>query len=819
MTSLSEMDKRDENEFLKENNKMSNDGDNLKTDGENDSIVTTSYSITASSVNKTPKSNRRPPLSMIRTRGSVIKSADSFINTSSPSGREFVYSLHQNNKLTLLYGKNNVSIPSYDDKDKILKGYLSLHREFCGNVVVKWTPNELMNLNNTSQSTGTSTTTSSGGSVTTQTAFPFTSSTTLVHHNPIDILILAKNVISFNMKNIAYLHVHQNDDIGVSTIVFIDNDGSQEASFSFMNSSNLIQFIGTLESCIEPLYKLDPPMIENKETQEKMLPKLRKKTSNTIPSKPPSSVSDEEDKKILVNDYVFRIIVNTQYKKKLIDEKVKGKLQNCIHSSINSNSNNNNNQNSYTSFEAPKSAPAYLTNKDQKSKDNNVVINDNVTTNINNALIFMKHRILSRAFIGWLNYCKHLKAVRENLLNIVNIKSIDFYDNNYGTVNREYWEYLRKNKEDKELWNTFVGKVYNDGIDHDIRKEAWLYLLKVINWNEEIEERREEFESKYKKDKLCWLEIENIVIQRDKEAFISARMRHFNCTSGNEEDDSECNSINSHQYDGSCNFSDVFNEDIENGRINNKNNIYDDSQSLEKNQEEEDLINNFGTNLHRIEKDVERCDRSNSFFKKQNNLKKLKNIMCSYVWRNLDEGYVQGMCDIAAPLLVIFEDEVIVLECFSKLMERMRLNFPQEIGMDNNFKYLRHLVEVTDPELFSMIMAHGDFTHLYFSYRWFLLDFKRELNYEGVYKLWETIWASNEGLSKNFQLFFALSLLTSNRYIIIENSMDFTDVIKFFNDMAEKHDTQKLIDIARCHLKDFRKFIIDNCSNDVSKEE
>lgn len=30
--------------------------------------------------------------------------------------------------------------------------------------------------------------------------------------------------------------------------------------------------------------------------------------------------------------------------------------------------------------------------------------------------------------------------------------------------------------------------------------------------------------------------------------------------------------------------------------------------------------------------------------------------MYTYVRRNLEEGYTQGMCDLLAPLLVIFED-------------------------------------------------------------------------------------------------------------------------------------------------------------------
>ena len=30
--------------------------------------------------------------------------------------------------------------------------------------------------------------------------------------------------------------------------------------------------------------------------------------------------------------------------------------------------------------------------------------------------------------------------------------------------------------------------------------------------------------------------------------------------------------------------------------------------------------------------------------------------MYTYVWENLNIGYIQGMCDLVAPLLVIFDD-------------------------------------------------------------------------------------------------------------------------------------------------------------------
>ena len=35
------------------------------------------------------------------------------------------------------------------------------------------------------------------------------------------------------------------------------------------------------------------------------------------------------------------------------------------------------------------------------------------------------------------------------------------------------------------------------------------------------------------------------------------------------------------------------------------------------------------------------------------------------------------------------------------------------------------LLQILDSELFEHMHHHGDFTHFYFCYRWFLLDFKR----------------------------------------------------------------------------------------------
>ncbi|XP_042621589.1 small G protein signaling modulator 1-like [Cyprinus carpio] len=210
----------------------------------------------------------------------------------------------------------------------------------------------------------------------------------------------------------------------------------------------------------------------------------------------------------------------------------------------------------------------------------------------------------------------------------------------------------------------------------------------------------------------------------------------------------------------------------------------------------QELVDLYTLNLHRIDKDVQRCDRNYWYFT-PTNLEKLRNIMCSYVWQHLDIGYVQGMCDLLAPLLVILDDEAMAFSCFSELMKRMNQNFPHGGAMDTHFANMRSLIQILDAELFELMQQNGDYTHFYFCYRWFLLDFKREMVYDDVFSVWETVWAARYASSEHFVLFIALALVELYRDIILENNMDFTDIIKFFNEMAERHDVPKLLLTAR----------------------
>ena len=102
-----------------------------------------------------------------------------------------------------------------------------------------------------------------------------------------------------------------------------------------------------------------------------------------------------------------------------------------------------------------------------------------------------------------------------------------------------------------------------------------------------------------------------------------------------------------------------------------------------------------------------------------------------------------------------------------------------------------------------------------------------EFVYDDIFLIWEVNAAARRTVTKRFVLFIALAMMKSYRDIIVDNRMDFTDIIRFFNglfflnnlsvlfnrcfllEMAERHDAQEILRIARELVLELQK-LIDN---------
>ncbi|XP_056677560.1 small G protein signaling modulator 1 isoform X4 [Monodelphis domestica] len=851
-------------------------------------------------------------------------SSGSMDDRPSLSARDYVESLHQNSRATLLYGKNNVLVQPRDDMEAV-PGYLSLHQT-ADVMTLKWTPNQLMN-----------------GSV--------------------GDLDYEKSVywdyaMTIRLEEIVYLHCHQQDSGG--TVVLVSQDGIQRPPFRFPKGGHLLQFLSCLENGLLPHGQLDPPLWSQR-GKGKVFPKLRKRS----PQGSSESTSDKEDDE--ATDYVFRIIYPGMQ-----SEFVPPDLIDAPVSSLPSMWQPSPRKSSCSSCSQSGSTESGPSNGCNHERAPLKLLCDN-----------MKHQILSRAFYGWLAYCRHLSTVRTHLSALVNhlIVSPDLpCDAGHGLTMGIWEQYLKDSTsyEEQEL----LRLIYFGGIQHEIRKDVWPFLLGHYQFGMTEAERKEvddQVHACYEQTMAEWLGCEAIVRQREKESHAAAlakcssgasldshlqRMMHRDSTISNESSQScssgrqnhvrlQSDSSNStqvfesvdetEQVEAEVRQGDAKHPKVPNGTVVNgtcspdsghpsshnfssgqsehslstedsvmeplkstppmarangssvqdgheldaasqpeekapreqlaiqdslegdflasesldefmsvpgsldvalpekdssvveswvgseaeKRSLVESEDTLSEEPEMEslypqlesltvvdatnteaspvsssgvtyspELLDMYTVNLHRIEKDVQRCDRNYWYFTPAN-LEKLRNIMCSYIWQHIEIGYVQGMCDLLAPLLVILDDEALAFSCFTELMKRMNQNFPHGGAMDTHFANMRSLIQILDSELFELMHQNGDYTHFYFCYRWFLLDFKRELVYDDVFSVWETIWAAKHVSSSHYVLFIALALVEIYRDIILENNMDFTDIIKFFNEMAERHNTKQILKLAR----------------------
>ncbi|XP_075295974.1 small G protein signaling modulator 2 isoform X5 [Opisthocomus hoazin] len=784
--------------------------------------------------------SKRPALGIRKRHSSGSTSDDRF----AASAREYVESLHQNSRTHLLYGKNNVLVQPKDDLEAI-PGYLSLHQS-ADSLTLKWTPNQLMN--------GT------------------------LGDSELEKSVYWDYALIVPLSQIVCIHCHQQPE-SRWTLVLVSQDGTQRPPLHFPQGGHLLAFLSCLENGLLPRGQLEPPLW-SQQGKGKVFPKLRKRNSN-------KSVDLEEmPAEDTSTDYVFRIIYPGHKHENNTSEMIEmqgfganllswqlehcGQGFSCISCSTGS---------------SPYDIPSCCN-----------CIHDR--TPLKMLCESMKRQIVSRAFYGWLAYCRHLSTVRTHLSALVNhtIVPPDKPASAAGGLTKEVWSKYQKDKKNyKEL--ELLRRVYYGGVQHEIRKEVWPFLLGHYKFGmakKEMDQVDEDIALRYQKVMAEWKACEVIVKQREKESHSATlakfssgssidshvqRLIHRDSTISNDvfisvdeadsaerdskgQDDpsftvvsadtpaavaaveqqpvefdspdsglpssrnySVASGILSSIDDGqSVSFEDGAEEetsvdlertDPDTPRVQKAKSVV--LQSQDSVSEEQlcsqvdylmdvasvcaasytiELLDTVALNLHRIDKDVQRCDRNYWYFT-ADNLEKLRNVMCSYVWEHLEVGYVQGMCDLLAPLMVILDNDQLAYSCFSHLMKRMSQNFPNGGAMDTHFANMRSLIQILDSELFELMHQNGDYTHFYFCYRWFLLDFKRELLYEDVFTVWEVIWAAKHISSEHFVLFIALALVEVYREIIRDNNMDFTDIIKFFNEMAEHHDAEEILRIAR----------------------
>ncbi|BFG40133.1 hypothetical protein CerSpe_264070 [Prunus speciosa] len=194
-----------------------------------------------------------------------------------------------------------------------------------------------------------------------------------------------------------------------------------------------------------------------------------------------------------------------------------------------------------------------------------------------------------------------------------------------------------------------------------------------------------------------------------------------------------------------------------------------------------------------IEKDVVRTDRSLSFYDGDDNpnVNLLRDILLTYSFYNFDLGYCQGMSDLLSPILFVMEDESDTFWCFVSLMERLGPNFNRDQnGMHSQLFAITKLVELLDIPLHNHFTQH-DCLNYFFCFRWVLIQFKREFEFDKTMRLWEVLWAHYP--SEHLHLYVCVAILKRHRSKIIGEQMDFDTLLKFINELSGHIDLDAVV--------------------------
>ena len=148
-----------------------------------------------------------------------------------------------------------------------------------------------------------------------------------------------------------------------------------------------------------------------------------------------------------------------------------------------------------------------------------------------------------------------------------------------------------------------------------------------------------------------------------------------------------------------------------------------------------------------IYKDVDRTDRYVPYFKVSNDhphFIKLFNVVATFIATDIIDYsiYAQGFTDIVSVFVVIFESESLAYACLKNFMnEQLSIFKPETDAFPARCALLGSLIEILDPEFYRFLEAN-EASNMLFTYRWFLLNLKREFTFDQSMKVFETIIAT-----------------------------------------------------------------------------
>eukprot|EP00873_Tetraselmis_striata_P018854 jgi/Tetstr1/439118/TSEL_002983.t1 len=146
--------------------------------------------------------------------------------------------------------------------------------------------------------------------------------------------------------------------------------------------------------------------------------------------------------------------------------------------------------------------------------------------------------------------------------------------------------------------------------------------------------------------------------------------------------------------------------------------------------------------LRRIGLDVDRTDPTLlSGDDRDVFMERLARLLRAYAIKDPHIGYCQGMSDLLAPFVIMYDDDGRAFLCFSALMTRVRGSFaPGQAALFAQMTQVVQLVRSADAQLGAHLAAIGADDGVW-AFRMLLVMLRRETSMDGTLAFWEVLWA------------------------------------------------------------------------------
>ncbi|KAJ0110589.1 hypothetical protein Patl1_01743 [Pistacia atlantica] len=220
--------------------------------------------------------------------------------------------------------------------------------------------------------------------------------------------------------------------------------------------------------------------------------------------------------------------------------------------------------------------------------------------------------------------------------------------------------------------------------------------------------------------------------------------------------------------------------------------------------------------LPQIGLDVVRTDRALVFYESEINQAKLWDVLAIYSWVDNDIGYVQGMNDIASPMIILLENEADAFWCFEHAMRRLRENFrctTSSIGVQTQLSTLSQIIKTIDPKLHQHLEDLDGGEYL-FAFRMLMVLFRREFSFVDALYLWElkqygkfvrkNVKSGQSDKQSALSVFLVASVLETKNKKLLKEAKGLDDVVKILGDITGNLDAKKACNEA---LKIQKKYL------------